>query len=145
MGSRGPMPKPDATRRRRNAPTASRTAVPASGRKGRRPHPSRKLDAAAMVYWRRYWKLPVAELWTEADIPAITRLCYLQARSYEEGGERLLNEIRQLEDRFALNLQARERLGIYEVDDVPEASPTPAPSSSASSSTSRFGELRAVE
>ena len=145
MGSRGPMPKPEGTRRRRNAPQAPRKAVPASGRKGRRPHPSRKLDTAAMVYWRRYWKLPVAELWTEADVPALTRLSYLQARSYEEGGEKFLNEIRQLEDRFGLSLAARERLGIYEVDDVPEA---PETSSSAeagvSSTSSRFGDLRAV-
>ena len=142
------MPKPDAVRRRRNAPTTPRKAVPSSGRRGRQPQPAKKLPQGAARFWRRYWKLPVAELWTDADVPAVTRLCWLQDAVYALGpidGGKLLNEIRQLEDRLGLNLQARERLGVYEVDDVPEAGPAPAPSSTENGTPGRFGELRVVD
>ncbi|MFG0329234.1 MAG: hypothetical protein ACF8PN_04980 [Phycisphaerales bacterium] len=143
------MPKPDAARRRRNAPTTARKAVPSSGRRARAPQPAKKLPQGAARFWRRYWKLPIAELWTDADIPAVTRLCWLQDAVYSVGAldaGKLLTEVRQLEDRLGLNLQARERLGVYEVDDAPEPpGQAPAEGAAAAPGASRFGELRVVE
>ncbi len=115
------MPKPADQRRRRNAPTVNPKAVPASGRKGRKPKPMTELGEEAAAWWAWAWKLPVATLWTDADLAALTRLAILQGRYLAgvDGAEKQLGEIRALEDRFGLNFVGRERLGIYEVEDVP--------------------------
>lgn len=134
----GPLPKEPNARRRRNAPTVARKAVPASGRRGRTPKPARELakGSTAAEWWRNAWRLPVAVLWSGEDIPALTRLALMQAEYLDLGEAKHLGEIRALEDRFGLSLKSREALGIFLVDDVPAA-----PASAASSLPGTPGDL----
>jgi hypothetical protein len=69
------------------------------------PDPTAKLGKLAMVTWGRMWDRPVAVLWDEADVAALTRLVRLQHSTVADA--RVLAEIRQLEDRFLLNPYAR--------------------------------------
>jgi hypothetical protein len=58
----------------------------------------------------------MAAMYLDADIPALSRLAVLVDRAASgELGERVLGELRLLEDRFGLNPVSRRRLG-WEVD-----------------------------
>lgn len=65
MGSRGPVAKPDAQRRRRNAPTIPTTQLPRSGRSGRLPTCPYKLGPAGKKWWQWAWRTPQACAWDE--------------------------------------------------------------------------------
>lgn len=57
----GPPAKPNAERRRRNAPRANTTVLPAAGRKGRAPR--WPLTTMQVEGWEEIWKLPQAVMW----------------------------------------------------------------------------------
>jgi hypothetical protein len=77
-------------------------------------------------------------MYLDADIPALSRLAVLVDRAASgELGERVLGEMRLLEDRFGLNPVSRRRLGWEVGTDQDEAAP-----SSAGEDESRW--LRAV-
>ena len=141
----GPLPKEPDNRRRRNAPTVARKAVPASGRRGRTPKPARELakGSTAADWWRNAWRLPVAVLWTAEDIPALTRLALMQAEYLDLAEAKHLGEMRALEDRFGLSLKSRESLGIFIVDDVPASAASSTPGTP-NDLASRFDGLRVV-
>lgn len=65
MGSRGPLPKPDGQRRRRNKPTVPTTELPRSGRPGRIPRCPYDLGSAGKAWWKWAWRTPQACAWDE--------------------------------------------------------------------------------
>ena len=89
-------------------------------------------DADSMLpqtveWWRRVWRSPMASQYLEVDVEALTRLAMmLDTVNRDEGGSRLLSEVRALEDRFGLSPAARRRLQ-WDVRPVPAAVPEPAP------------------
>lgn len=124
-GMNGGRPAKAAGQRRRPAVPRDGVELPAEGRPGRAPRPAVDLDEAASALWRRLWRTPEATRWTEADVPAVTRLVALQTTSGLSAAQ--LAEVRQLEDRFGLNPAAR-RLLRWEtpaLDDPPAAKPKP--------------------
>jgi hypothetical protein len=80
MGQRGPLPKPDDQRARRNAPTIPTTNLPASGREGDVPEPPEwiALGAAGLAWWTWAWKTPQAAAWSDGDLCIIARRASLE-------------------------------------------------------------------
>lgn len=134
MGLRGPTPKPEDRRQRRNQPR--RTPLP---RSSVRPLPTAPSGLLVLTRerWRRYWASPVSRLAETTDYPAVERLFRLSdereraARRVRRAGplvrgsqgQPVLNplvrylaqcdvELRALEDRFGLNARARLQLGL---------------------------------
>lgn len=98
MGSRGPIAKPAAQRRRRNAPTIPTTRLPRTGRTGRAPRCPYDLGKAGASWWRWAWKTPQACAWDEVGH------LYLVARRAQ-----LEDDLRAIED-VTLNLGADDLL-----------------------------------
>lgn len=73
-----PGPLPDASRRRRNAPSIPTTKLPVSGRKGRPPNPPYELGAAGRAWWRWAWGLPQAMAWDSGALYALGRRAQLE-------------------------------------------------------------------
>lgn len=136
VGSRGPFPKPEGQRRRRNVPAASVVVLPPAGRKGRAPQSPLPLPEHAQKLYRRLWHSPEATQWTGADWLPVARLALLAVNA-AEASKGVLEEIRHLEDRLGLNPQARARLRWTVGGSDPEQ-----PGSRASGSVTR---LRAVD
>lgn len=110
MAGAGPPPKPEGMRRRRNVTTGKRT-LPAAG-SGREAPPlpgAGKLLKSTREWWATVWASPMAAAWVDADAPALARLAGLVDRA-SRGQVGVLDEIRQLEDRFGLSPLARRRL-----------------------------------
>lgn len=114
-----PVPKAAALRRRVNKqPGAMRVALERAAK------PPCPVDSdSARAWWDRQWDSPIAAIWTENDVPAVTRLVRLLDVS--DPSAAVLAEIRQLEDRFGLSPLSRRRLqwevsqATGEVEDVP--------------------------
>jgi hypothetical protein len=65
----------------------------------------------AQAWWETVWASPMAAVYLEADVPALTRLASLVDQAAAgDVGVKVLAEIRQLEDRFGLSPLARRRL-----------------------------------
>jgi hypothetical protein len=65
----------------------------------------------AKRWWATVWASPMAAVYLDADVPALTRLASLiEQASQRDVGAKVLAEIRQLEDRFGLTPLARRRL-----------------------------------
>jgi hypothetical protein len=64
-----------------------------------------------IAWWSTVWASPMAGMWLESDTPVLERLAELLDALYRgDRRARILNEIRQLEDRFGLSPLARRRL-----------------------------------
>ena len=107
----GPAPKPDATRRRRNAPLANTLRLPVEGRKG--DAPSWPLTGDAPSIWSELWATPQSVAWERlgwtrvvARYVHVLTLC----ESPDSMSVGLLAEARQLEDRLGLTPMAMLRL-----------------------------------
>lgn len=135
MGARGPLPKPEHLRQRRNRPAAPVSLV--AVRSSRPPAAPVGMLQAQRSSWQAFWRSPLALAVDEAaDLPALRRLWQIRDRRdrYERAlrkqpivagsqGQpranplhqeiaRLDAEIRQLEEKFGLTPAARARLGI---------------------------------
>lgn len=119
MAGFGPAPKPDAERKRTNAPTFGWTDLPAAGRDGPTPalpQPSPWLaerggwPVATRTAWATVWRKPQAVAW-EQDGSTLHGWAQAHARAAIEGPTAaLLGEMRQHEDRHGLNPAAMMRL-----------------------------------
>lgn len=80
MGARGPLPKPDDQRARRNAPTIPTTNLPAGGRDGDIPDPPQwiELREAGSAWWQWAWRTPQAAAWSVGDEVTIARRASLE-------------------------------------------------------------------
>jgi hypothetical protein len=106
----GPLPKPASQRRRRNR-TVKPTTLGKGGGKAPRLLNEKELLPETRAWWATVWGSPMAAVWLDADVPALTRLAGLVDRLHRgEGTSRVLGEIRALEDRFGLSPMARRRL-----------------------------------
>ncbi len=74
----GVLPKPAATRRRRNAPTIPTTNLPAGGFTGRSPRCPYTLGDAGKGWWKWAWRTPSAAAWGPGDTFAIARRATLE-------------------------------------------------------------------
>jgi hypothetical protein len=82
--------------------------------------------AEARAWWETVWSSPMAAVYLEADVPALTRLAALVDQTAKgDVGANVLAEIRQLEDRFGLTPLARRRLQ-WEIE---QATPVDRPAS----------------
>jgi hypothetical protein len=121
----GRPPKPDGQKVNRHKPThGPAVTLPA---KPSRPAPEPAADLAedAERLWARAWALPESAMWSDADVPAMTRLVTMQADPTAWNNEKKMAEMRQLEDRFGLNPYARRQLG-WKIEGEAEASAKPA-------------------
>lgn len=105
----GPLPKPSAARRRRNAPTYATVLLPAAGRT-EAPPACPLLTEAGQEWWEVVWRSPSATQWQLMDVPALARLGRLLELVAAKPDPRYMPEIRQLEDRFGLTPKARASL-----------------------------------
>ena len=123
-----PLPKPAATRQRRNksatkatleAPRITRANLPVS----MTWHPM------TTAWWTTIWQSPMAEEWVDGDIPALYRLARLDHAfwSTDDIGEatRIAAEIRQQQARFGLTPMDRRSLQ-WEIHRVEQAQSSPA-------------------
>jgi P27 family predicted phage terminase small subunit len=130
----GPAPKPASERQRRNKRDVGQLVPIESARIIPGPPPG--LLALTKSAWEAFWTTPLAQLITDADLPALHRLFDLYdeldriwraAKKHRivtgSQGQEVLNplyrqadslrgEIRQLEDRFGLTPMARLKLGV---------------------------------
>lgn len=107
-GAGGGRPqKPPEERRHRNPPTKDTIVVYADDRVDEVPEPVLPFDGARRALWDRIWSQPVASLWDAVDAAAVTRMVLLQTSATTFTDNKLLIELRQLEDRFLLNPYAR--------------------------------------
>lgn len=107
---RGPLPKPAAQRRRRNAnPGAG--SLPAEGRRGLAPALSGDVyTAATRRWWQLVWASPMATVWLDADRPGLMRLAWLIAEMERQPTAQLAELIYRTEDRYGLSPASRRRL-----------------------------------
>lgn len=117
----GPAPKPDAQRRRTNAPLANTLRLPASGRRGPAPEPPAGLLPDYRKVWVDLWSTPQAVAWERLGwnrvIGRYIMLLQKVEASLENGkpSALMLGEVRQLEDRIGLTPMSMLRLR-WEVD-----------------------------
>lgn len=136
MGMRGPPPKPDDRRQRRNKPPSLAVVRTLKPRPLPIPPVPDGLLPSTRAAWSKYWNTPISRIVEASDEPAIARLFRLydeRERAYRSlrkrrivvgsQGQAVLNplaryvaqcdaEIRALEDRFGLSAKARLQLGI---------------------------------
>jgi hypothetical protein len=85
--------------------------LPSLPRINKPPSLPKGFSSDAEAWWSTVWDSPMAAVYLEADVPALTRLASLIDQAAQgEVGAKLLGEIRQLEDRFGLSPLARRRL-----------------------------------
>lgn len=64
---RGPLPKPDGERARRNAPVIPTTSLPVGGRSEPAPECPIELGEAGRAWWVWAWSTPQAAGWSDGD------------------------------------------------------------------------------
>ncbi len=111
MAGMGPTPKGSDQRRRRNAPLANTTVLPAEGRPGTAP--DWPLDGPVPSFWVKLWRRPQAVQWDRLGwVRPVAR--YARLTELTEVGRPsalVLQEVRQLEDRLGLSPLAMLRFG----------------------------------
>lgn len=128
MGALNNAPKPDAERRRRNAPTFAWTILPAAGRSQmppELPHPPAWLETLAggwpmrtVLAWTELWSKPQATVWDQsgstlhgwAELHALGTVTPLPSAARAE--------MRQIEDRHGLSPRALLALR-WRIEEVP--------------------------
>lgn len=110
----GPPPKPNGERRRRNAPRANTTLLPAGGRLG--PAPKWPLGGLPAEGWDDIWSRPQAVMWEKMGAAEIVaRYLLLREKiadpAYPESqNASFWNVLTNLEDRLGLTPTAMMRL-----------------------------------
>lgn len=110
MPGQGQLPHPN--RRRTNPPTIPTTVLPATGRRGHSPKvpPFITLGKVGRAYWQWAWHTPQAAAWADGHEATVARRAELEELWTETKGDRLLAEMRQLDDRLGLNPKAMAQL-----------------------------------
>lgn len=122
MAGRGPAPKPEQLRQRRNRKPGAATLPKTTDRKVP-PLPSLRVPDPAepgktvrypwhtltRKWWRRIWTSPMASQWLDTDVDGLGRLALLVDRYYQ-GDLSLASEIRLQEARWGLTPVDRQRL-----------------------------------
>lgn len=120
-GAGGGRPrKPKNQRRHRNKPTKDTIRVQPAARVSKVPEPALKLNQAQQRLWSRMWDQPIATLWDEGDVAALSRLVVLQTTRAAITDPKTLTEIRQLEDRFLMNPYSRAQQRVVIVGQDPD-------------------------
>ncbi len=106
----GPAPKPAGERRRRNAPVANTSRLPAEGRKGATP--AWPLDADQPAVWVELWRTPQSVAWERLGwTRTVARYALLLAFVEIPGcPPPVMAEARQMEDRLGLTPMSMLRL-----------------------------------
>ena len=128
---RGPLPKPEEVRARRNRKSSAATLKPVADPQPP-PLPSgRRWHEETRSWWRVIWESPAASQWTDADAAGLLRLARLiDGFNYAESVdqlERLIGEIRLQEERYGLSPAGRARLGWRSPPPADEATTQPSP------------------
>ena len=120
----GPPPKPASERRRRNAPIANTTRLPAR-RDGSTPRwPLSKARPGELAKWRRLWELPQAVYWERVRCEdVVARYVRTVIDAEEPDAPMSVRKAAQdLEDRLGLNPMAMLRLRLeVAADEVADA------------------------
>lgn len=131
MAGNGPMPKPDAERRRTNKPTYTWTVLPAAGRPGPPPDlpeltpEGRPWSQSTGEWWAHWWTSPQATQWDPHD-DGMRRLAALRERFWRgEATGADTTEMRNLEREHGMNPKGLDerRWRIGDVEDEPDTTP----------------------
>jgi hypothetical protein len=108
QGAGGGRPlKPDGQKQNRNA-TKAEIVLPSEGRQGPIPDsPLALRRKAAKEQWERLWRTPEATTWGDVDLLPIARMVILQTDPATLADTKLLQQVRDLEDRFLLSPYSR--------------------------------------
>lgn len=105
----GRIPKPKAQRARANK-TMGEKLTKEQGGIAPELGKDHGLCEYAVAYWHAIWESPMGIVYLDADIPALLRLTELVHLWHIAKEPSVLQEIRQLEDRFGLSPLSRRRL-----------------------------------
>lgn len=106
-----PAPKPPGQRVRRNKNQQQWKTLPASKPFKRPPLCPTSWSTATKKWWKLIWESPMASLWLESDVHALTRLGnLLELQAKGKISAIMIGEIRQIEDRFGLSPKSRRML-----------------------------------
>jgi hypothetical protein len=115
-----PAPKPPGQRVRRNVDQKQWVTLPAAKPFKRPPTCPTRWSPATKKWWKLIWESPMAAVWLESDIHALTRLGNLiELQAKGKISAIMVGEIRQIEDRFGLSPKSRRMLQLHiPVDDA---------------------------
>lgn len=152
MAGNGPPPKPDAQRRRKNAPTFDWTVLPVAGREGPAPElPEwREWSDATREWWADLWTTPQSTVWDQTGRTLWTLAVLhheLIEDAFAEGPVRsgsIAAEMRQHEDRHGISPKALLALRWrIDTDDVPATAVQDDPEKKRTSRTQRARSAKA--
>ena len=112
MGGKGPAPKP-ANLKRRRTPAPGFRLLPHAGRVGETPSwPIGHENPIELEVWAGLWRLPQAAEWERLEyFRVVARYCRtLVAAEMPGADQKLMSEVRQLEDRLGLTPRAMQTL-----------------------------------
>lgn len=66
------------------------------------------LDPLARKWWAWAWKLPIARLWAEHEIPMVVRRAQLEATWQQTADPKVLGEMRFIEAALLMTAKARK-------------------------------------
>lgn len=124
----GPTPSTSPDRQRRPARDIPWTDVEPTPRPGRPPTPPKwaALTDTARAWWAWAWKLPIARLWGDHEVPMVVRRAQLEADWQTTGNDKVLAEMRHLEGSLLLTAKARKEARVRFVNGEPaDEAPTP--------------------
>lgn len=107
-----PHPRPEGQRQARPGRDIPWTDIEDAPRPGKAPAVPKwaSLSSSARAWWAWAWKLPVARMWGDHELPMVVRRAQLEAVWQETRDEKLLTEIRHLEAALGLTAKARKEL-----------------------------------
>ena len=140
--TRGPAPKPDTQRRRRNVPVRGEwQATPGTGwQHGPVPDPPEGLMPASQTAWTTWMQSWVAAHWTPTDLPALRQLIRLYDQ-VERGEFQRMTELRLGMDTYGITPKGQQDRRWTAPKAEAEAAPETA---TAATKPSRYAHLRTV-
>lgn len=154
MAGTGPLPKPDASRRRGKSsfvllvddrhrarvPRLPPRCVVQHAHRETCPKPCGEQHHApgcawhpqVLAYWKDMWRSPMAAKWLRSDLHALVRIAALTDRFWREGFPVSIDaELRLHEEKWGLSNLARLRLqwGVVDAPEHPHAGPVAVPRS----------------
>lgn len=120
MAGRGPRPKPDSQRRRRNRPTFEWADVVDVPYRGGPKLPSKQPDGKAWPAWTKRWwatvsTMPHCVLWSKGDWEHAMATAAVAA-AFHSGDMRVAAELRHRERQLGMTAEARMTLRIRYID-----------------------------
>jgi hypothetical protein len=98
----------------RNRPAADTLTLPLDPPRRRTPKPFIPVGVTwggpETTAWKALWRTSESTQWSEADVPALSRLVVLQCNRESWDDAKLLAEMRNIEDRMGMNPHARRVL-----------------------------------